>query len=161
MLTQLQSPAAWAQRSARRGSMTGRSSFSSARCASVLKRWAPTIRRLNKRSRASLIVDPTLLEHGQRVAGGDALQVFRRKHAGQGRSVVAAPVPRRRRVIHGEAEAVARGKLISIDVRECTAIGPTAVDTLEEDIPAHDLTRCDHASAFAPRQHDDISDSEL
>ncbi len=103
------------------------------------------------------------------MAGGDALQVFRKKHVGQGRSVVAAPVPRRRRVtcnaqrgIHGEAEAVARGKLISIDVRECTAIGPTAVDTLEEDIPAHDLTRCDDASAFAPRQHDDdISDSEL
>ena len=88
---------------------------------------------------------------------------------GRGAALLQRPCPRRRRAtcnaqrgIHGEAEAVARSKLISIDVHECTAIGPTAVDTLEEDIPAHDLTRCDDASAFAPRQHDDdISDSEL
>jgi hypothetical protein len=37
--------------------------------------------------------------------------------------------------MHGEAEAVLRSKLICIDVRDCTAIGPKAVDMLNMLLP--------------------------
>ena len=37
--------------------------------------------------------------------------------------------------MHGEAEAVSRCKLICIDVRDCTAIEPKAVDMLNMLLP--------------------------
>ena len=37
--------------------------------------------------------------------------------------------------MHGKAEAVPRSKLICIDVRDCTAIGPKAVDMLNMLLP--------------------------
>ncbi len=37
--------------------------------------------------------------------------------------------------MHGEAEAVPHSKLICIDVRDCTAIGPKAVDMLNMLLP--------------------------